>query len=96
MAQWLAESWKEFYENGGQGRINSAFQRTALLIAHDGSENNLVKIQGVDDYVFDPDSSESESESEGESESESESVSESGGESENKSENGSGSDVEMD
>ena len=48
----------------------NAFQRTALLLAHDGSENNLVKIQGLPDYNFkgisqnDDDTSDSSSDSE--------------------------------
>ena len=68
MAEWLATSWKNFFKNGGQQRVVKAFQKTALLIAHDGSENHLVKIQGVPDYNFpgisQNDSSESDSDSE--------------------------------
>ena len=65
------------------------FQRTALLLAYDGSENNLVEIQGVCDYNFDgishSDSGEnasSESDSENEEDSEEDSKEESYEESE--------------
>ena len=49
------------------------FQRVGLLNAYDGSEDNLVKVQGAKDYSFDTDSEEDCENSEGE-----ESVDESG------------------
>ena len=86
MATWLSQTWKEYFEGDGQSRVVKSFQRVGLLNAFDGSENNLVKVQSVENYCFDEsedDSSESDGDtSDGEhseidetSESESEEVS---------------------
>ena len=60
-ARWLSESWKEFFAEGGQNLVKKAFQRCGMLNAVDGSENNLVKVQGIENYTFDSESSSEES-----------------------------------
>ena len=62
IATWLDEAWQEYFQNGGQVKVVNTFQRVGLLNAFDGSEDNLVKVQGVENYSF-VESSDSEEES---------------------------------
>lgn len=62
MAKWLGEAWSEYTTGVGPQRIADTFKRVGLMNAFDGSENNLVKVQGVENYSFEGDS-----ESEGDS-----------------------------
>ena len=62
VAKWLDESWKEYFEGDGQARVVDTFKKVGLMNAFDGTEDNLVKVQGCENYSFESDS-EDESES---------------------------------
>ena len=50
MATWLAAAWTMVKDDAPFFR--SAFVSTGFLIALDGSENNMIKLNGVPDYDF--------------------------------------------
>lgn len=47
-ATWLAEAWKEFFEEGGQAQVTKAFERCGMLSGHDGSGDHELKVQGIE------------------------------------------------
>jgi len=47
-AKWTAEAWEEFFAGSGQEQVTNAFQRCGILLACDGSEDHLIKIQGYE------------------------------------------------
>jgi hypothetical protein len=54
--QWLCEAREEFFAEDVQAQVLSAF-RCGVLNAADGSEDNLIKIQGFEGvYSLDSDS----------------------------------------
>ena len=67
IAKWLSEAWTEYFEHDGQATVVDAFQRVGLMNAYDGSEDHLVKVQGVENYSFGEESEVEESESDSES-----------------------------
>ena len=89
--KWLSESWKEFFAEGGQKQVERAFQRCGMLNSIDGSENGLIEVQGIDNYTFDSESSDSEGH--GSNESSDESWSEEGSSSETSDESMESADV---
>ena len=53
LVNWVADSWKEIRRN--QRVIRTAFQRCGVLNQIDGSEDDLIRVKGVDDYWIDND-----------------------------------------
>ena len=51
--EWLVGAMTEFYSNKGQDRVLRAFEKCGLASAYDGSEDNLISVDGVDVSRFD-------------------------------------------
>jgi len=87
LAQWLDESWKDFLAENGENQILRAFQHCGMLNSYDGTEDNLVKVTGTENYTFsESDDSAADSESDKDAQSETDSDSATNEESERESE----------
>ncbi|MCJ8270315.1 MAG: hypothetical protein MJK04_13045, partial [Psychrosphaera sp.] len=51
-------AWKSYLEEGGFQKIKKAFQRCGQLNAVDGSENHLIRVEGIPDFEYKSDSEE--------------------------------------
>ena len=45
---WLGESWDKFLEEKGQGQVTKAFKPCGMYNALDGSEDNEIHVQGIE------------------------------------------------
>ena len=43
-AKWLDESWKEFFEEGGQAQVTKSFKLCGMLNVQGGSEDKEIKV----------------------------------------------------
>ena len=53
LVQWTSDAWGEFFADGGQKQVRDAFLQCGMTNKLYGSEDNLIRVPGVDDYDID-------------------------------------------